>query len=222
MQNKIEIFKKMFFLVAALMFVFSVPAMAEDEGQVADNMSANAIMEYNVDGSIFQQITDMEQEKVLMQLEKERAQLDLELDRLAAEKIKLHMEIDTLSNNAEEQKKALEEQKAELAQEAAKLEQEKRVLAAQKENPTMPVARVAIKSSETPEGSITDKYKLIEIIGAGNQLQATIQDLASGQRKKVFVGKVFDDYTVDSISLDEGVVFEKDSVIETLNIGKEK
>ena len=58
-----------------------------------EQMSADAVANYNVDGSLFQQITDLEQEKVLMQLEKERAQLDLELDRLAAEKIKLHMEI---------------------------------------------------------------------------------------------------------------------------------
>ena len=60
-----------------------------------DDVSADAVAAYQVEGSLFQQITELEQEKVLMQLEKERAQLDLELDRLAAEKIKLHMEIDT-------------------------------------------------------------------------------------------------------------------------------
>ncbi len=56
------------------------------DGEMED-LSAAAILEYEPTGSLFQQITDLEQEKILMQLEKEAAQLDLELDRLAAEKI---------------------------------------------------------------------------------------------------------------------------------------
>ena len=98
-----------------------------------EQISADAVAAYNPDGSLFQQITDLEQEKVLMQLEKERAQLDLELDRLAAEKIKLHMEIDTLSGRAEQQQQELETEKAKLEAEAAKLEVEKEKLLAQAE-----------------------------------------------------------------------------------------
>ena len=90
-----------------------------------EQVSADAIAGYQVQGSLFQQITDLEQEKVLMQLEKERAQLDLELDRLAAEKIKLHMEIDTLSGRAEQQQQEIETQKAKLEAEAARIEKEK-------------------------------------------------------------------------------------------------
>ena len=91
-----------------------------------EQVSADAIADYQVEGSLFQQITDLEQEKVLMQLEKERAQLDLELDRLAAEKIKLHMEIDTLSGRAEQQQQQIETEKAKLEAEVARLEREKK------------------------------------------------------------------------------------------------
>jgi type II secretory pathway component PulC len=63
---------------------------------------------------------------------------------------------------------------------------------------------------------------LVDIIGAGKQLQATVEDTGSGQRKKLSVGKTLDGYTIKSISLDDGVVFLKDGRTETLNIGKEK
>ncbi|MBQ3039578.1 MAG: hypothetical protein IJD41_03420, partial [Alphaproteobacteria bacterium] len=103
MQNKILV------ALIGLCVMFSGARAADDviiDEVVVDDIeqvSADAIADYQVEGSLFQQITDLEQEKVLMQLEKERAQLDLELDRLAAEKIKLHMEIDTLSGRAEQQ-----------------------------------------------------------------------------------------------------------------------
>src|SRR5699024_6464190 len=101
---------------------------AAQDADVAAEMeavSAGAVAAYDASGSLFQQITDLEQEKVLMELEKERAQLDLELDRLAAEKIKLHMEIDELSGRAEQQKQELENAQAKLEAEAAKLAKEK-------------------------------------------------------------------------------------------------
>ena len=69
-----------------------------------------------------------------------------------------------------------------------------------------------------PETEITKKYKLLNVFGAGSQLQATVQDLANGQNKKLSVGKDLDGYTVKSISLDEGVVFSKDGEIQTLNV----
>ncbi|MBN1281985.1 MAG: type IV pilus biogenesis protein PilP [Alphaproteobacteria bacterium] len=225
MQNKIKNIKKSFFLFAVLTTVFSVPAMAEpqDDNSWADEMSANAISDYKVDGSVFQQITDLEQQKVLMGLEKERAQLDLELDRLAAEKIKLRMEMDTLSNNAEEQKRILAEQKAELDAQAEMLEQQKRAMTAQPQTDGLqPVAKIPVQQQPMQENNVISKYKLIDIIGSGNQLQATVEDLVTGQRKKISVGKVLDGYTIKSISLDDGVVFEKDDNTETLNIGKDK
>ncbi|MBN1325027.1 MAG: hypothetical protein JW974_02310 [Alphaproteobacteria bacterium] len=222
MQNKIKKLKFGFLLFAVLGTIFCIPAMAEDDSW-ADEMSANAIKEYNVDGSVFQKITNLEEEKVLMQLEKERAQLDLELDRLAAEKIKLHMEIDTLSSNSEEQKKLLEDQKAQLAAEAARLEQERKLIVSQNGNSVSSVDRTTVSNTQkSEEKSIEEKYKLIDIIGASNQLQATLEDLESGQRKKISVGKVLDGYTIKSISLDDGVSFLKDDVLETLNVGKDK
>ncbi len=182
--------------------------------------SADAVANYEVDGSLFQQITDLEQEKVLMQLEKERAQLDLELDRLAAEKIKLHMEIDTLSGRAEQQQQELENAKAKLEAETAKLEKQKAALENEDEQPVVKSARTASTDDEKTEvKKVTELFKLVNIFGAGNQLQATVADLTTGQNKKISVGRSIDGYTVKSISLDDGIMFvDPDGNTQTLNV----
>lgn len=205
-------------------FLISTCARAAEEIDIEiEQISADAIENYQVDGSLFQQITDLEQEKVLMQLEKERAQLDLELDRLAAEKIKLHMEIDTLSGRAEQQQQQIETEKAKLEAEAARLEREKeKILAAEYEPVVSATNSYSEKKEVVSETDLSKKYKLVNVIGAGAQLQATITDLASGQSKRVSVGKSLDGYTVKSISLDEGVVFVKDGDTQTLNVGSAK
>lgn len=185
-----------------------------------EQMSADAVANYNVDGSLFQQITDLEQEKVLMQLEKERAQLDLELDRLAAEKIKLHMEIDTLSGRAEQQQQELENAKAKLEAETAKLEKQKAAL----ENEDTETTVKSVRTTNTDDAKadvkkITEMFKLVNIFGAGNQLQATVADLSTGQNKKISVGRNIDGYTVKSISLDDGIIFiDPDGNTQTLNV----
>jgi len=183
-----------------------------------DQASADAVAAYDVEGSLFEQITTLEQEKVLMQLEKERAQLDLELDRLAAEKIKLHMEIDTLSGRAEQAQQELETEKARLEAEAASLARQKEELNRQPEPTTSTSSFSSPASGSQSGGDIADSYRLVNVVGAGNQLQATVEDLSTGQNKRLSVGKVLNGYTVKSISLDEGVVFVKDGVTENLNI----
>ena len=216
-------------VLAALLVVTGAHAQDEefvsDENVLAaemDMISADAIDAYQVEGSLFQQITDLEQEKVLMQLEKERAQLDLELDRLAAEKIKLHMEIDTLSGRAEAQQQEFETERAKLEAEAAKLAREKAALESAAENPP---AQRTTRSANIPDDEgedtvvLADHYRLVSVFGAGNQLQATVQDLATGQTKRVSVGKMLDGFLVQSISLDDGVVFVRDGVAQNLNVG---
>lgn len=185
-----------------------------------ESQSADAVANYDVDGSLFQQITDLEQEKVLMQLEKERAQLDLELDRLAAEKIKLHMEIDTLSGRAEQQQQELENAKAKLEAETAKLEKQKAALESEDAEPVAKSARAASTDDEKTEvKKVTELFKLVNIFGAGNQLQATVADLTTGQNKKISVGRSIDGYTVKSISLDDGIMFiDPDGNTQTLNV----
>ena len=213
-----------FALMAAVMMVFPSFSNAADNNAEMDELAASAIVDYQVEGSLFQQITDLEQEKVLMQLEKERAQLDLDLDRLAAEKIKLHMEIDALSGRAETQQQELETQMAKLEAEAARLAREKESLENAATNAVAaPKATTASKvSGDEPESKIGDKFKLVNVIGAGAQLQATIADLNTGQNKRISVGKVLDGWTVKSISLDEGVVFAKDGKTQTLNVTNSK
>ncbi len=197
--------------------------VTENTEDAAEQNSADAVAAYDVNGSLFQQITDLEQQKVLMQLEKERAQLDLELDRLAAEKIKLHMEIDTLSGRAEQQQVELENAMAVLEAETAKLEREKEALE-NAESAPQPAKRAATARAAAPVDDenvivFSDNYRLVNVVGAGSQLQATIEDLSSGQNKRLSVGKQLDGYTVKSISLDDGVVFVGPSGdIQNLNI----
>lgn len=180
---------------------------------LADQMSADALLSYNESGSLFEKITILEQEKVVVQLEKERAQLDLDLERLNAEKMKLQMELDTLSGRAEQQQHELEAAKAQLDIQTEKL---KRQMDSMDEEPE-PVVKAPEKKVEQ---NVSKKYKLINVVGMGNQLQATIEDISTGQNKRIAVGKELDGYIVKSISLNDGIVFEKDGETESLNIGK--
>ena len=219
-----------FVLFGLILCAMSFNSFAQEELVVAveemEQSSADAIANYDPQGSLFQQITDLEQEKVLMQLEKERAQLDLELDRLAAEKIKLHMEIDTLSGRAEQQQQEFETQKAKLEAEAVRLEREKKALLAEsKEEKTSAVSYSGSKTTSvaSSDSDISKSYRLVNVIGAGNQLQATVADLSSGQTKRISVGKKLDGWTVKSISLDDGVVFvNKDGETQNLNVSNGK
>ena len=222
MLNKI---KKIMFV--ALVFGFTALGVSYAENEVVvdvdmESVSANAVANYDVDGSVFKQITDLEQEKILMQLEKERAQLDLDLDRLAAEKIKLHMEIDALSGRAEAQQQELETQMAKLEAESARLAREKEEL----ENKSVETPKSFVSSTNSSvseeDNPISKKYKLINVVGVGSQLQATVTDLITGQNKRISVGKVLDGFVVKSISLDEGVVLVNGGESQTLNITNSK
>lgn len=227
MRNKIMFLSAFLFATAFVGAVHAATVVEEEivdvedaSEDIMDEMSADAVAAYDVDGSLFQQITDLEQEKVLMQLEKERAQLDLELDRLAAEKIKLHMEIDTLSGRAEAQQQELETERAKLEAEAARLAREKESLLAEAQEAASAPKRTARVASAVASDAelISDKYRLVNVIGAGTQLQATLEDLNTGQNRRVSVGKMLDGYTVKSISLYDGVVFVKDGETQVLNI----
>lgn len=220
MQNKIKTFMLSFAMVC-VSFIGAVRADGVDTTDAQmDNISAAAVENYNVTGSMFEQITNLEQEKVLMQLEKERAQLDLDLDRLAAEKIKLHMEIDTLSGRAEQAAAEIETEKAKLEAEAARLAREKESLESGEYAKSVSQSAPSPRVDTVTDTQISSKYKLVNVIGAGTQLQATVSDLKTGQTKRIAVGRTLDGYTIKSISLDEGVVFAKDGKTETLNIAK--
>jgi len=197
-----------------------VAETTDDAIQMADDMSAQAISDYDTTNSLFEKITSLEQEKVVMQLEKERAQLELEMDRLNAEKMKVQLEIDTLSGRADQQQKELEVAKAELEAQAKKIEAQMEQLESSGSE-TSGSSTPVVAKPKTEASSIGQKYKLVNVVGVGSQLQATIEDLSSGQNKRITVGKQIDGYTIKSISLDDGIVFEaEDGTQETLNIGK--
>ncbi len=214
-------FKKlMFFMCLGLISVgVNTYAFGEEEiieetdVEMADRISSEALLNYNENGSLFEKITVLEQEKVVAQLEKERAQLDLDLERLNAERIKLQIELDTLSGRAEQQQQELEAAKTQLEIQTEKL---KRQITTVDEEPEV-VAKVQEKKEES---SVSKKYKLINVVGVDNQLQATIEEVSTGQNRRIAVGKELDGYIVKSISLNEGIIFEKDGETESLNIGK--
>ena len=187
----------------------------------ADDVSAQALEDYEVEGSLFEKITTLEQDKVVMQLEKDRIELDLALDKLNKEKIKLQQELDDMSGRAERQQQELEAAKAELENQAEELRQQLEALKNKQEEPQVqPEPVVQEEKPAEPQVKFVGKYKLINVIGVGNQLQATIQDIATGQNKRIAVGKQLDGYTIKSISLNDGIVFEKDGVSENLNVGR--
>lgn len=188
----------------------------QDEYELAEQVSIQTLQDYNAAGSLFEKITMLEQEKVVVQLEKERAQLDLELDRLNAERIKLQMELDTLSGRAEQQQQELEAAKTQLEIQTEKLKQQRDFLDDEDSN-----EKIVVKAKQKKEETdVTRKYKLINVVGVNNQLQATIEEISTGQNKRIAVGKELDGYIVKSISLNDGIVFEKDGIEESLNIGK--
>ena len=196
---------------------YSDDVVQQDDSELADEMSMQALEEYDMTGSLFEKITMLEQEKVVAQLEKERAQLDLDLDRLNAERIKLQMELDTLSGRAEQQQHELETAKTQLEIQTEKLRQQRSAL----DDDSDSYEPVQTKSKpKKEEGGFSKRYKLINVVGIDNQLQATVQELSTGQNKRIAVGKDLDGYVVKSISLNDGIIFEKDGVEESLNIGK--
>ena len=117
---------------------------------------------------------------------------------------------------SEQQQHELEAAKAQLDIQTEKL---RRQMEEPVEERTVAVA-VADVPEKKEESSINKKYRLINVIGVDNQLQATISEISTGQNKRISVGKELDGHIVKSISLNDGIVFEKDGVTESLNIGK--
>jgi len=200
MQNK---------LMQILLFIsmiFTIPAIAEINGK-ADT--------YDPSGSMFEKITDLEQKKVLWQLEKENAQMQLEMDRMEAERARIKNEMDSINNAEDAQAQALDLERQRLEIERQKLEAQKKNASTVQSSGKNIIAEPAPKPEASP---IQEKYRLVEIIGVGRQLIATLEDNKTGQRKKVSVGKDLEGYSVDLVSLDEGVVLSKDGETQTLGV----
>lgn len=189
-----------------------------------DVVSNNALENYEPEGSLFERITDLEQDKVVMQLEAERIKMDLQLDELNAKKMKMQMELDELAGKASQKEQELEAIKAQLEEQTEQLRRQVEALE-KRENTPPPVERhepvqQVVQEKPVQTVPVINKYRLINIVGLGNQLQATVEDLATGQNKRISVGKQLDGYTVKSISLNDGIVFEKDGYSENLNSGR--
>jgi len=220
-----NLFRK-FLTPLAIGSLFAAPCFAEDEVIAVDVFADNR--------PIFQQIADLEQERILLQLEKEKVQLLLDLDRMAAEQARLRNDMDRLSGQGAEDARQLELERARFEQERERLvaqnerleeqvrqnREEQRAEAREAREPRESRAIAAQQEQATPERGITERFRLIEIVGAGRQLQATVEDLSNGQRRRVSVGRDLDGHEVKSISLDEGVVLvDEDGNVASLGIG---
>jgi type IV pilus biogenesis protein PilP len=119
----------------------------------------------------------------------------------------------------EQERQKLDEQKKRMAEDAAKKAAEADEAAEKKDAKKDEAPKKAADTEPDVSESIADRYSLVEIVGAGNQLFATVESLGKGKQKKLSVGKLLDGYTVRSISLDDGVEFEKDGDILTIGVG---
>ena len=191
---------------------------------------------YEIEVSLFQRIADLEQEKILMRLEKERAQLQLDLDRLAAEQMRLFREQENADARAAEQTAEIERQKLAIEQERRRLDDQRRRMAedaarAAEEADDARAARRAAREAEPSRTqdaapreavaaeTIIERFFLREIVGAGTQLFATVEDIRSGRQTRLSVGRSLEGHTVRAISLDNGVEFERNGEILTLGVG---
>lgn len=79
------------------------------------------------------------------------------------------------------------------------------------------VKNVEIKQiKETPS---PNRYKLIKIIGHDDVAHAVVFDNSTNQKKIIAVGDILNGATVKSISAFDGIIVEKNGVIEKLDIG---
>ena len=213
-------------VIAVMSALLVMPAFAEDDfdAGVPPNEQPVAYQAVEMEGPrpVFQQIAELEQEKILLQLEKEKAQIMLDLDRMAAEQSRIRNELNGTSNKAEAELRKLEAEREKLEAERENL---RKAAERASEPREVPVVSAPVREERAIEAAfgLSEKYRLIDIIGTGRQLQATLEDLKTGQKKKVWAGREIDGYEVRSISLDDGVVFEKDGEIEMLGVvmGKE-
>ncbi|MCL2369399.1 MAG: hypothetical protein FWC83_01865 [Alphaproteobacteria bacterium] len=187
---------------------------------------------YEVDTRpVFQQIADLEQERILLQLEKEKVQLMLDLDRMAAEQLRLRSDMDRLAGVGNEEIQRLEAENARLSATNDRLGDridslEERLREAREARPTevaqrtVATAQAPAEEVPAPPRGVSERFTLLEIIGVGQQLQATVEDNNTGQRRRITVGREIDGFLVRSISLDDGIVFERDGITESLNLGR--
>lgn len=132
------------------------------------------------------------------------------------------MEIDTLSGRAEQQQQEIETQKAKLEAEAARIEREKESWLKEIEDVKKQEVndyKSAGAKNEAEEIDVAKNWRLVNVVGAGAQLQATVEDLNNGQKRRISVGKTLDGMTVKTISLYDGVVLvDNDGNTQVLNI----
>jgi len=228
--------KLIYFAVLAISAAYA-PCFAEGEADIEAPLSGEYadVESFAAEDSIFQRIANLEQEKILMQLEKEKAQLQLDLDRLAAEQMRIAREQENADMRAEEQAAEIERQKLEIEQERQKLDEQKKKMAdeaalratersasassSRQDAASAAKGRASSSASDPDSGPIGEKYVVLEIVGSGSQLVATVSNVRTGKQKKLSVGRQLDGYDVRTISVDEGVGLEKDGEFVMLGVG---
>ncbi len=219
-------------LLGIVLSGFCTAVYAEDVAPAVANTNVPEqtlnLNEFDEGSSLFQRISDMEQEKVLMKLEMEQARMELDMDKLMSEKIRLQREMEQMQKDTEEETRKAEAEKKKIEQEKARLEQERQAFEEEKRNQiNRSLSEVAVSTStqqqvqeEVNEGEkLSDTYRVLDIYGAGNELFVTIENMKNTQKRKLQVGKQLPNgYEVKSISLDDGVTFKKGNDSQTLGV----
>ncbi|MBO7645000.1 MAG: hypothetical protein J6S57_01690 [Alphaproteobacteria bacterium] len=63
------------------------------------------------------------------------------------------------------------------------------------------------------------QYTLVNIIGIGGEMRATLIETDTGRKKIISIGDVIDGATVKSVSMDDGIIVEKNGVMKKLDVG---
>ncbi|MCL2629164.1 MAG: hypothetical protein FWD33_00490 [Alphaproteobacteria bacterium] len=169
---------------------------------------------FDTDGSVFLRITELEQEKVLMRLEKERAQLELDLKRIEVERQRIAGTVQTASAGsvAEQVAAGIEAERKKLAAEMDKIRKQMEDMRKAEAAPERVQARTAAQPApvEEDELDISDLFRIISITGSDGNLTANIENITTGQRRRLGAGRSIDGFKIVSVSADDGVVFELD------------
>ncbi|MBL0690306.1 MAG: hypothetical protein JJV93_02155 [Alphaproteobacteria bacterium] len=194
---------------------------AEDIEKVAD-------AQYNLEGTIFESIIDLEKDKILARISNEREKLEVEKKRMAVEHLRIEQELKKLNGELEKEKldtlaeleKANEKWKSSIDKDI------KDAIAKVKKDVIKDLDRASTsntknfnnensvsKSSNTFVPKTPDSvkaYTIVKISGAGEKLTATVQNIKNKREYLLTKGSDLDGYHVDNISIRDGIVLSLD------------
>ncbi len=185
-------------------------------------IQVHPLLSLEVKDTLFDKYSEMEKNKMMMELQAEEKKAEIELARLKAEGLQVEFEISKL-----ERKQKEEEEKA------AKKAEEEAAAASSSDSSSSSSSYSSYSSSSDSYSSSSDdddddkeevpdlseNYKLKSIMGVGDNLIGVVEDGENDKKIKVKVGTVLPNgYVVRMISPRDGIIFEKGEDRQTLKM----